>query len=101
MHLKQHFKEFLTFSFSFQRPQTGLSELLYGGVVYLVGVIFFKLDGRFPLAHAIWHICVDIAAYIHWNAAARYLYETAALPSVIQPVDSNTTFAAIHSHQDF
>lgn len=41
----------------------------------MVGVVFFKLDGRIPLAHAIWHICVDLAALIHFNAISTHLYE--------------------------
>ncbi|RTG85538.1 uncharacterized protein DC041_0002892 [Schistosoma bovis] len=37
--------------------QSGLPLLFTGAFVYLSGVIFFKLDGHIPLAHAIWHCC--------------------------------------------
>ncbi|OQR76696.1 monocyte to macrophage differentiation protein-like, partial [Tropilaelaps mercedesae] len=57
------------------RPLSGIGELALGGFFYLVGVVFFKLDGRFPLAHAIWHICVDLAALIHFNAISTHLYQ--------------------------
>lgn len=55
-------------------PLTGIGELALGGFVYMVGVVFFKLDGRFPLAHAIWHLFVDVATLIHFNAVANHLY---------------------------
>nr|CAG4648950.1 EOG090X0FVK [Polyphemus pediculus] len=51
----------------------GLWELKVGGVFYVVGLIFFKCDGRIPLAHAIWHVHVAVGASIHYYAVISYL----------------------------
>ncbi|KAK3907890.1 Monocyte to macrophage differentiation factor [Frankliniella fusca] len=52
----------------------GLTELKFGGLIYLIGVSFFKCDGRIPCAHAIWHLMVALAAATHYNAIQKYLY---------------------------
>lgn len=52
----------------------GLTELKLGGLIYLIGVSFFKCDGRIPCAHAIWHLMVAWAAATHYNAIQKYLY---------------------------
>ncbi|KAG7157400.1 monocyte to macrophage differentiation factor 2-like isoform X3 [Homarus americanus] len=52
---------------------SGLDELKLGGAIYVLGVIFFKMDGRIPLAHAIWHLFVVLAAFIHYYAVLTYL----------------------------
>lgn len=56
-----------------QTDDRGVAELQQGGAIYLLGVIFFKLDGRLPLAHAIWHLHVVAASMIHYWAVAQYL----------------------------
>ncbi|CAL4133550.1 unnamed protein product, partial [Meganyctiphanes norvegica] len=52
---------------------TGLDELKLGGGIYILGVIFFKVDGRIPMAHAIWHLFVVLGAFIHYYAVMTYL----------------------------
>lgn len=51
----------------------GLNHLKMGGVIYMLGVIFFKCDGVVPLAHAIWHVHVVLGALIHYHAVDVYL----------------------------
>ncbi|EEC02876.1 monocyte to macrophage differentiation protein, putative, partial [Ixodes scapularis] len=56
------------------RPPTGIKELYFGGIIYVVGVLFFKMDGRLPFAHAIWHLFVNAATVVHYQAVYRYLF---------------------------
>ncbi|XP_059891575.1 monocyte to macrophage differentiation factor isoform X1 [Gadus macrocephalus] len=59
----------------------GLPELAVGGLLYCLGVFFFKSDGIIPFAHAIWHIFVALAAAVHFYAIWKYLYRPPGLPS--------------------
>lgn len=52
----------------------GLSELILGGILYLIGIVFFKSDGSVPFAHAIWHLFVVLAAGVHYYAILSHLY---------------------------
>ncbi|TNN05923.1 Monocyte to macrophage differentiation factor 2 [Schistosoma japonicum] len=61
------------YSFLYMHEQSGLPMLLSGAFVYLSGVIFFKLDGHLPLAHAIWHCFVFIATLLQFNAVETFL----------------------------
>ncbi|CAF4445639.1 unnamed protein product, partial [Adineta steineri] len=44
-----------------------------GGLVFLLGIFFFKCDGIIPFAHAIWHCFVFFGAAIHYYAIYTYL----------------------------
>uniref|UniRef100_A0A8C5DLX3 Uncharacterized protein n=1 Tax=Gouania willdenowi TaxID=441366 RepID=A0A8C5DLX3_GOUWI len=59
--------------------RAGVCELAMGGILYMVGVFFFKSDGLVPFAHAIWHLFVAAGAGIHYYAIWRYLYRPEAL----------------------
>uniref|UniRef100_A0A3B4ADN3 Uncharacterized protein n=1 Tax=Periophthalmus magnuspinnatus TaxID=409849 RepID=A0A3B4ADN3_9GOBI len=54
--------------------RAGVGELAVGGLLYAVGVVFFKSDGVVPFAHAIWHLFVAAGAGVHYYAIWKYLY---------------------------
>lgn len=49
-------------------PSSGVFWLVFGGIVYTVGVIFYVLDGMKALkhAHGIWHLFVLIGSCSHF-----------------------------------
>jgi len=51
-----------------------MPELKIGGMLYLLGIFFFKADGKISCAHAIWHVFVVAAASIHYFAILKHLY---------------------------
>ncbi len=65
-----------------QSNTDGLFELAFGGLVYCLGVVFFKSDGVIPFAHAIWHVFVALAAAIHYYAIWKYLYRSPPLEDI-------------------
>jgi len=46
----------------------GIAEIFIGGLLYNIGTMVFKMDGKLPFAHAIWHIFVVLAAATHLHA---------------------------------
>ncbi|XP_063444738.1 monocyte to macrophage differentiation factor-like isoform X2 [Mytilus trossulus] len=56
-----------------QRQAAGMFELALGGATYILGVVFFKMDGRMPFAHAIWHCFVAGGALWHYYAICTHL----------------------------
>ncbi|KAH8273444.1 hypothetical protein KR018_001583, partial [Drosophila ironensis] len=52
----------------------GMLQLKYGGAFYILGIVFFKADGLIPMAHAIWHLFVVLAASCHYYAILVNLY---------------------------
>lgn len=71
------FNEYVTcihFCVFLQSNTDGLQELACGGLIYCLGVFFFKSDGVIPFAHAIWHMFVALAAAVHYYAIWKYLY---------------------------
>ncbi|GLV34713.1 uncharacterized protein CBL_09194 [Carabus blaptoides fortunei] len=59
----------------------GASELKVGGVIYVLGILFFKADGSIPCAHAIWHLFVVAAAAVHYFAILNNLYPEPGIAS--------------------
>uniref|UniRef100_A0A1I8H555 Monocyte to macrophage differentiation factor 2 n=1 Tax=Macrostomum lignano TaxID=282301 RepID=A0A1I8H555_9PLAT len=57
----------------YAKNPNGLGELLTGGAAYMCGVVFFKLDGIVPFAHAIWHLFVVIGSVLQYNAVSTHL----------------------------
>ncbi|EDV99653.1 monocyte to macrophage differentiation factor [Drosophila grimshawi] len=52
----------------------GMLHLKFGGAFYILGIVFFKSDGLIPMAHAIWHLFVVLAAGCHYYAILVNLY---------------------------
>lgn len=53
-------------------PPTGLMMLVYGGLLYTVGSIFYVWRG-FPYHHAIWHLMVLVASILHFLSIFLYV----------------------------
>uniref|UniRef100_A0A2C9M364 Uncharacterized protein n=1 Tax=Biomphalaria glabrata TaxID=6526 RepID=A0A2C9M364_BIOGL len=59
--------------FCLQKDLSGLVELSIGGAMYIFGVVFFKMDGVIPFAHAIWHCFVFVGSFCHFVAICSHL----------------------------
>lgn len=55
---------------------TGIPHLALGGCLYVIGVFFFKSDGRIPCAHSIWHLLGSSGAWTHHYAIWMFFYNT-------------------------
>ena len=55
-----------------QLPSGLLAFILYGGIFYTVGVVFYSLK-KLPHFHAIWHIFVLAGTIFHFVGFAKYL----------------------------
>lgn len=68
---------------------SGMDELKVGGLVYLVGIFFFKADGSIPFAHAIWHVFVVCASTMHYLAILNYLFADGATEATAAAATAN------------
>ncbi|KAL3318944.1 hypothetical protein Ciccas_002397 [Cichlidogyrus casuarinus] len=53
--------------------KTGAFQMLQSLIAYAIGVVFFKLDGIIPFAHAIWHVFVILGTAIQFRAVNNSL----------------------------
>ena len=51
----------------------GVWWIIIGGLFYTLGVIFFKLEGKMPYAHLVWHLFVMGGTACHWVAIQFYM----------------------------
>ena len=72
---------------TFQTDPAGVHELAIGGVIYVSGVVFFKLDGVVPFAHAIWHVFVGLGALAHFYAINKYLVGIHGAKDTVNDID--------------
>lgn len=66
---------------------SGMAELKLGGLLYILGICFFKADGSIPCAHAIWHLFVVLASSVHYFAILNYLYPTTPLMNLTNDME--------------
>ncbi|OXU27003.1 hypothetical protein TSAR_014655 [Trichomalopsis sarcophagae] len=81
-------------------------ELKLGGLAYLLGIVFFKSDGRIPCAHAIWHLFVATGAGFHYLAILQHLYPDSDSPILASSERLYNILAAsdhhiVESHTEF
>jgi len=54
-------------------PEQGFKSLLYGGLLYTGGIVFYALSGKFTYAHGIWHLFVLAGSISHYTAILIYV----------------------------
>ncbi|XP_077263335.1 monocyte to macrophage differentiation factor 2 isoform X3 [Temnothorax americanus] len=62
-----------------------ITELKLGGLIYVLGLVFFKSDGRIPCAHAIWHLFVAAAAGFHYYAILNHVFPETGPTNLLGP----------------
>jgi hypothetical protein len=87
--------------FLLQKEYNNIPELKIGGLAYLLGIIFFKSDGRIPCAHAIWHLFVVIGAAFHYQAIRDHLYSDAGVLLLTPGEQHYGLFITGDSHPEF
>ncbi|XP_018350670.1 PREDICTED: monocyte to macrophage differentiation factor 2 isoform X2 [Trachymyrmex septentrionalis] len=65
-----------------------ITELKLGGLMYVLGLVFFKSDGRIPCAHAIWHLFVAAAAGFHYYAILNHVFPETDSTNILGPAGS-------------
>jgi hemolysin III len=55
-------------------PTRGFNLLILGGIIYMIGLIFYKAEARIPYAHFIWHLFVMGGSLIHYIAMVNYVF---------------------------
>ncbi|CAA6819316.1 MAG: Unknown protein [uncultured Aureispira sp.] len=55
-------------------PTTGFNLLIFGGIIYMIGIVFYKAEARIPYAHLIWHLFVMGGSLIHYIAMINYVF---------------------------
>lgn len=53
--------------------EKGALWILFGGIFYTLGIIFFATDKKVPYFHAIWHIFVLIGSFCHFLTILLYV----------------------------
>lgn len=51
----------------------GVFWIIFGGIFYTLGIIFFATDRKVPYFHAVWHIFVLLGSFCHFIAISRYV----------------------------
>jgi len=69
-----------------------------GGLTYVIGIVFFLLDKRYPAMHVIWHILVGIGAFFHFIAVWNLTNEVLSDKRRVCPVSDSGVFALMGGH---
>ena len=54
-------------------PEQGFKWLLYGGLLYTGGIVFYALSSKFTYAHGIWHLFVLAGSISHYVTILVYV----------------------------
>ncbi|RPG60640.1 MAG: hemolysin III family protein [Flavobacteriales bacterium TMED191] len=52
---------------------SALNLLIWGGIIYTTGIIFYVLDSRMKYSHFIWHLFVITGSTIHYIMIFKYV----------------------------